>query len=84
MPLPDPRLEYLLNGGTPKLEPLLRWLLEASPKAPPTGEARRTRAVCRSARPSSRIAPTTPARTTADVSIGANSLNIPRIQRDES
>jgi site-specific recombinase len=42
MPLPDPRLDDLLNGGAPKLEPLLRWLLEASPAPSPDGEARRT------------------------------------------
>jgi site-specific recombinase len=42
MPLPDPRLDDLLNGGAPKLEPLLRWLLEASAAASLDGEARRT------------------------------------------
>ncbi|GLH72365.1 hypothetical protein GETHLI_08670 [Geothrix limicola] len=42
MPLPDPRLDELLNGDAPKLEPLLRWLLEASPEDSVDGEARRT------------------------------------------
>jgi site-specific recombinase len=42
MPLPDPRLDDLLNGGAPKLEPLLRWLLEASTEVSLDGEARRT------------------------------------------
>lgn len=42
MPVPDPRLDDLLSGGTPKLEPLLRWLLEASPRAPRGRDARRT------------------------------------------
>ena len=42
MPLPDPRLDTLLNGGAPKLEPLLRWLLEASTEPSLDGEARRT------------------------------------------
>ncbi|MCE1229599.1 MAG: site-specific recombinase [Firmicutes bacterium] len=32
MPLPDPKLEALLSQGAPKLEPLMRWLLEASPE----------------------------------------------------
>jgi site-specific recombinase len=42
MPLPDPRLEDLLRDGTPRLEPILRWLLEASPVGSVDGEARRT------------------------------------------
>jgi site-specific recombinase len=42
MSLPDPRLDALLSDGPPKLEPLLRWLLEASPAASVDGEARRT------------------------------------------
>jgi len=42
MPLPDLRLEELLSDGQPKLEPLLRWLLQASPVASVDGEARRT------------------------------------------
>ncbi|HJV48015.1 MAG TPA: hypothetical protein VJ549_01950 [Geothrix sp.] len=42
MPLPDPRLDDLLSGPGPKLEPLLRWLLEASPEDSVDGEARRT------------------------------------------
>ena len=42
MPLPDPRLDELLAGGAPRLEPLLRWLGEASPLPSPDGEARRT------------------------------------------
>ncbi len=39
---PDPRLENLLQGDAPRLEPLLRWLLEASPLGSMDGEARRT------------------------------------------
>jgi site-specific recombinase len=42
MPLPDPRLDDLLTGDGPKLEPLLRWLLEASPVGSTDGEPRRT------------------------------------------
>ncbi len=42
MPVPDPRLDDLLNGGSPRLEPLLRWLLEAPPADSADGEARRT------------------------------------------
>ena len=42
MPLPDPRLEDLLSDDTPRLEPILRWLLEASPGGSVDGEARRT------------------------------------------
>ena len=42
MPLDDPRLDELLIGGPPRLESLLRWLLEASPKASLDGEPRRT------------------------------------------
>lgn len=42
MPLPDPRLDDLLRDGLPRLEPLLRWLLEASPVGSVDGEARRT------------------------------------------
>lgn len=42
MPLSDPRLDQLLCNDTPRLEPLLRWLLEASPRASLDGEARRT------------------------------------------
>jgi len=42
MPLPDPRLDDLLQGDAPKLEPLLRWLLEASPLDSVDGEARRS------------------------------------------
>ena len=42
MPPPDPSLDNLLNGGAPKLEHLLRWLLEASPTASLDGEPRRT------------------------------------------
>jgi site-specific recombinase len=42
MALPDPRLDDLLSGGAPRLEPLLRWLLEASPEDSVDGEARRT------------------------------------------
>lgn len=42
MPLPDPRLDELLAGEGPKLESLLRWLLEASPLESVDGEARRT------------------------------------------
>lgn len=41
MSLPDPRLDDLLSG-VPKLEPLLRWLLEAAPEESVDGEARRT------------------------------------------
>jgi site-specific recombinase len=42
MPQHDPRLDDLLKGGTPRLEPLLRWLLAASPADPAGGEAQRT------------------------------------------
>lgn len=42
MALSDPRLDSLLSGNGPKLEPLLRWVLEASPVASVDGEARRT------------------------------------------
>lgn len=42
MPLPDPRLDELLEDDAPKLEPLLRWLLKASPVHSVVGEARRT------------------------------------------
>ncbi|WLT33393.1 hypothetical protein [Geothrix sp. PMB-07] len=42
MPLPDPRLDDLLTSTGPKLEGLLRWLLEASPLDSVDGEARRT------------------------------------------
>ncbi|WP_243301042.1 site-specific recombinase [Geothrix oryzisoli] len=42
MPLSDPRLDELLSGGTLRLEPLLRWLLEASPLDSLDGEPRRT------------------------------------------
>jgi site-specific recombinase len=42
MPLPDPRLDHLLSNGAPRLEPLLRWLLDASPAHSVDGEARRT------------------------------------------
>jgi len=42
MPLPDPRLDALLTTEGPKLEGLLRWLLEASPVDSVDGEARRT------------------------------------------
>jgi site-specific recombinase len=42
MPLPDPELDHLINGQAPRLEPLLRWLLEASPLDSVDGEARRT------------------------------------------
>jgi site-specific recombinase len=42
MPLSDPRLDDLLSRGEPGLEPLLRWLLEASPVDSVDGEARRT------------------------------------------
>ncbi len=42
MPLPDPRLDGLLKGDAPRLEPLLRWLLQASPIHSVDGEARRT------------------------------------------
>jgi len=42
MALSDPRLDSLLSEKGPKLEPLLRWLLEASPVASVDGEARRT------------------------------------------
>jgi site-specific recombinase len=42
MALPDPRLDALLSGASPRLEPLLRWLLEASPMDSVDGEARRT------------------------------------------
>jgi site-specific recombinase len=42
MSLPDPRLDELLSRDGPRLEPLLRWLLEASPVHSVDGEARRT------------------------------------------
>jgi len=42
MLLPDPELDHLINGQAPRLEPLLRWLLEASPLDSVDGEARRT------------------------------------------
>lgn len=42
MPVPDPRLDELLSGDMSRLEPLLRWLLEASPDGSVDGEARRT------------------------------------------
>ncbi|HJW73503.1 MAG TPA: hypothetical protein VJ486_11795 [Geothrix sp.] len=42
MPQHDPGLDELLAGGEPRLEPLLRWLLEASPVNPAGGEAPRT------------------------------------------
>lgn len=42
MPLPDPMLDSLLIDGTPRLEPLMRWLLEASPTASVDAEAPRT------------------------------------------
>ena len=42
MPLPDSRLDALFSHGSPRLEPLLRWLLEASPKDSRHGEAHRT------------------------------------------
>ena len=42
MTLSDPSLDSLLRGDGPKLESLLRWLLEASPVASVDGEARRT------------------------------------------
>ena len=42
MSLSDPRLDELLIGDPPRLEPLLRWLLEASPVDSVDGEARRT------------------------------------------
>ena len=42
MPSTDPRLDALLNGDAPRLEPLLRWLGEASPLPSPDGEPRRT------------------------------------------
>jgi site-specific recombinase len=42
MTLSDPRLHELLSSSTPRLEPLLRWLLEASPLDSVDGEARRT------------------------------------------
>ncbi|MFN7957621.1 MAG: hypothetical protein U0P46_04750 [Holophagaceae bacterium] len=42
MALPDPSLDSLLAGDAPRLEPLLRWLLEASPEAPVGGEDPRT------------------------------------------
>ncbi|MBP1771841.1 MAG: Site-specific recombinase [Holophagaceae bacterium] len=41
MSLSDPRLDELLSDG-PKLEPLLRWLLEASPRGSRLREAPRT------------------------------------------
>jgi len=41
MPVPDPRLDHLLRDNPPRLEPLLRWLLAASPVDSRTGEARR-------------------------------------------
>jgi site-specific recombinase len=42
MPHADPRLDALLADGTPRLEPLLRWLLDASPEDSADGGARRT------------------------------------------
>lgn len=42
MLLSDPRLDDLLSNGAPRLESLLRWLLEASPVDSVDGEARRT------------------------------------------
>jgi len=42
MALPDPRLDGLINSDPPRLEALLRWLLEASPTASLDGETRRT------------------------------------------
>jgi site-specific recombinase len=42
MPLPDPRLDDLLHGSAPRLEGLLRWLLEASPADSADGEPHRT------------------------------------------
>ena len=42
MPSPDPQLDDLLNRPAPGLEPLLRWLLRASPVHSVDGEARRT------------------------------------------
>lgn len=43
MTVPDPRLDALLEAGTgPRLEALLRWLLEASPAPAEDGEPRRT------------------------------------------
>ncbi len=43
MPVPDPRLEALLeSNSTFRLEALLRWLLEASPTPSEDGEPRRT------------------------------------------
>ncbi|MDE3033580.1 MAG: hypothetical protein KGI56_07945, partial [Acidobacteriota bacterium] len=43
MTAPDPRLESLLESGHgPRLEDLIRWLLEASPTASEDGEPRRT------------------------------------------
>jgi site-specific recombinase len=42
MPLPDLRLDDVLLGGSPRPEPLLRWLLAASPEAPAGGEPHRT------------------------------------------
>jgi site-specific recombinase len=38
----DPRLDHLLSGNAPRLEPLLRWLLEAPPDESADGEPRRT------------------------------------------
>jgi site-specific recombinase len=42
MPLPDARLDDLLRDDAPRLEPLLRWLLKASPVHALDGEPRRT------------------------------------------
>jgi len=42
MPLSDPRLDELLSEGVPRLEPLLRWLLAASPQGSRLREAPRT------------------------------------------
>jgi len=43
MPVPDPRLDALLESGPSlRLEALLRWLLEASPAPSEGGEPRRT------------------------------------------
>lgn len=42
MPLADPQLDELLASAAPRLEILLRWLLEASPVDSEDGESRRT------------------------------------------
>lgn len=42
MPVPDPRLDALLTEAPLRLEPLLRWLLEASAEDSADGGARRT------------------------------------------